>query len=811
MASKTEQRKIQIIADGSSVNASMEQMTKASRVLWQEMKKLDPTSEAFAEKSKKFQEVKGRLDDTTKTAKGTTAALGDMTKQAMAMSPFGGIITTITSSLGKANTMIKVVTASTNLFKLALASTGIGLVVIALGALINYLTTTQAGIDKVNKVLTPMRVIFEKLQGVVQNLGGNVFKGLSEMLHGNVMSGFKTIGKGALQAGEEIGSAFKDGIEQGGQLADMNIRIEETEIELTKSRAELNKKYQEAKEIAQDQSLSEAERLQAARDAQDAQNELLDQEQNFMDLKIERMKLEQTFNDTSREGYQELANLEAERTQFEATAAKKRASAKALENTVSKEIHAENMKRSDEARKKEEENIKRLDALRKEYLKATLDLEKQIEDVRIALMDEGLAKKEAKMEVELERELAKMEERRVKLLENETLTEEERQAVRDQFAELEELKRQENREALAELKEAEREEDIEKELEQFEEDQERETLLLENAFIGAVDAEMRKKEALLQIQREYAAEKLALLEATGQGESIQALKLKNTIAQIDKDIADNKIAEAQRAEDFKNQIQMLGFENARTWMQLGLDLLGEESKARKVFANAMKAVEIGQITMMAIKEVQAIWAGASTLGPIAGPIVGALQTGIAVGRAAIAVNKVRTTKYATGGATGSGKVIDMVMGAGGSWFMPNGQSARNVGSFARGGHVGTASFGVIGEAGSEWVGPNWMMRSPKYANIFGYLEAERRKATPFATGGATAPAPQLPQNSSATADLQQTLAMIEQFGEMNMKLDMMITVLQEWPQRLRVYNDPRDIMDGIKVLNEIENDSKINR
>jgi hypothetical protein len=142
--------------------------------------------------------------------------------------------------------------------------------------------------------------------------------------------------------------------------------------------------------------------------------------------------------------------------------------------------------------------------------------------------------------------------------------------------------------------------------------------------------------------------------------------------------------------------------------------------------------------------------------------------------------------------------------------MPNGQGAKNVGTFAKGGNINSASFGVIGEEGGEWVGPNWMIRSPKYANIFGYLEAERRRATPFVSGGMTAAA-QIPQNSSATADLQQTLGMIEQFGEMNMKFDMMISLLEQWPTKLRVVNDPRDILDGVRVLNEIESDSRINR
>nr|MBI1229142.1 hypothetical protein [Cytophagales bacterium] len=119
---------------------------------------------------------------------------------------------------------------------------------------------------------------------------------------------------------------------------------------------------------------------------------------------------------------------------------------------------------------------------------------------------------------------------------------------------------------------------------------------------------------------------------------------------------------------------------------------------------------------------------------------------------------------------------------------------------------------MIGEAGHEWVAPNWMLRSPKFANIFGYLEAERRRATPFAMGGPTASgAPQIPQASSATQDLQQFMVMIEQFGEMREVMEDIRDLLEAWPQHLRVINDPRDILDGVRVLNEIEADSRINR
>ncbi len=811
MATNTEKRKIQILADGQQVNATFNQMAAAAKLLQNQLRNLPKESEEFAKKSEQLKGIKKNMNELKGDVFGTEKALASMNQEFLQMTPFGPMINTLTSSLGKANAMVKVLTASTNLLKVAIAGTGIGLLVIALGSLITYLTSTQDGIDKVNKVLTPMRVIFEKLQGVVQNLGGNLFKGLGELLNGDLKQGFSTITDGARQAGDELSDAFTEGIEQGGQLAEMNIKIEQTEIELTKQRAILNRQYQEAKEAAQDLSLEDDVRLKAAKEAQDAQNELLDLEQAFIDQKIERMKLEQTFNDTSREDYQELADLEAERTTFEATAAKRRASAKALENTVNREIHAENQKRLKEEIKAEEANAKRIQQLRAEYLKAELELQKQLEDIEIAMMDEGFAKREAQLQLNLEREMLALEQKKEAVLANETLTQEERQAILDQYTELEELKRQENREKLKEAKLEEREADLEERLEQFDEEQEVEILLMENALINAVDAEYRKKEALLEIQREYAMEKLALLEEAGEGESVQALKLKNTIAKIDKEIADNKIAEAQRAEDFKYEIGMMGVEAAQGFLQLGLELMDKESKGRKALANTMKALEAAQVITAGIREVQDIWKTVAKLGPVAGPIVGGIQTGIAVARTGIAVNRIRSTRYAEGGATGFGSTINMVQSAGGTWYMPNGQGTRNVGSFASGGPVRSASFGVIGEAGAEWVGPNWMIRSPKYANLFSYLEAERRRATPFVSGGSTAAQPQIPENSSATADLQQFMAMVEEFSEMRVVMEQIRDGLASWPRTLRVVNDPRDILDGIGVLNEIESDSRINR
>lgn len=40
-----------------------------------------------------------------------------------------------------------------------------------------------------------------------------------------------------------------------------------------------------------------------------------------------------------------------------------------------------------------------------------------------------------------------------------------------------------------------------------------------------------------------------------------------------------------------------------------------------------------------------------------------------------------------------------------------------------------------GEAGKEWIAPNWMVQSPRYANIIGMLENERQQKRSYAAGG----------------------------------------------------------------------------
>ena len=94
---------------------------------------------------------------------------------------FSGTVNIITNYVNygraTANTQNAIANATRNTsiaFKVlrgAFLALGLPALLMLLGSLISYFTSTQEGINKVNRVLTPLKVVFQTLWGVVQNVG----------------------------------------------------------------------------------------------------------------------------------------------------------------------------------------------------------------------------------------------------------------------------------------------------------------------------------------------------------------------------------------------------------------------------------------------------------------------------------------------------------------------------------------------------------------------------------------------------------------------------------------------------------------
>lgn len=113
------------------------------------------------------------------------------------MGGFGGQIQTIIGTLGQIRTTLtgfstamKAQAVATNgsvnalkLFKIALISTGIGAIVVALGALIGAFASTQRGADAISRALAPVKEIFAVLVGFLQDKALAIFDRLKEAIN----------------------------------------------------------------------------------------------------------------------------------------------------------------------------------------------------------------------------------------------------------------------------------------------------------------------------------------------------------------------------------------------------------------------------------------------------------------------------------------------------------------------------------------------------------------------------------------------------------------------------------------------------
>lgn len=281
--------------------------------------------------------------------------------------------------------------------RVALVSTGIGAIVVALGSLVTFLTSTQKGIDAVTSVTRPLATIFQRLIGIVQDLGGGVFDTLTNAIDNprqafidlgnairdNLLNRLQSIGvfgeaisnifqgnfaqgaRGLFDATNQLvlgienssekiadfargtSDFLKESVDQGTQLDQALKNIEATEIRLIRERARLNRITKEQNLLANDQTKSIREREAAARAGAAAQNELLDLETNFINQKIDALKLEQTFNDTSRADLKELAMLEATRDNNAQRAAQQLLRLNGTLNTIRNQAAAETKAQND--------------------------------------------------------------------------------------------------------------------------------------------------------------------------------------------------------------------------------------------------------------------------------------------------------------------------------------------------------------------------------------------------------------------------------------------------------------------------------
>ena len=769
-----------VLSNGKKAGNTINELTGTVVKLNREIKNLTPGTAEFETKSKDLQKVQGRLNDVRKEVKGVDDATESLKGQFGDLIPFNAQFQQFKGTFGNLITSLKGAATASNILKVAMMAIPLMIIVAGLRALFSWLTSTQEGMDKVTAVTRPLSAIFEKLKGVVQELGGSVFKGLAQIINGDLKEGLKTLGTGFVDSIGNVSKAITEGAEAGKQLDQLTKSIEKAEISLATNRERLNRVFEEQKFIAEDSTKTEKERVAAAQAAQAAQDQLLAMERNILDMRIQKMEIEQSLNDTSREQELELAELIGQRDSLEAQALAKKKEARNQENSILQQGIAKEKAAIDAVQKAKEE------AAAKE-----LAYKRSVEDLKLALIEDTAEREIAQINLDTQRKI-------------EALTGSEEQITAQKLL-LEQLRDQQLEEYRATKDEEQKAKEQEKKQLAYEEsliEDEEEKLRIQEKFEATLITAEEYDEIVYQQKRAALERNLALIAEINGKESLEYKKANLEILQLDAARNSEKQANAKATAEFNAMIESKTFDATRDVFGGIADLLSQDEKTRKKHAGVIKAMKIAETTMGVVKEVQSIWETSAQLGPIAGPVMGAIQTGLAIARGAIAVGKISSTKFARGG------IIKGSSHSQGGIQMIDSRTGQHVGEME----------------GNEPILTKGVGRTPFLRSMVNYVNQAAGGRRIYADGGIPSmPVPVNPLSASSNPNQavqniqsQQNESMMQNSQESNQSSAQLLSAFQDyasrvdqWARSLKVVNDPRDTDDALSNIKQVENDASI--
>lgn len=356
-------------AQYSLIKIRLNAMSKAEREATEEGKALVKRSKEIHDEMKRLQAETGNtalnVGNYTESIKDALGEMDLFSGQLSFITTLQKNYTAATKAFSAAQAGMAAATGGSSnalkVFRLALISTGIGAIVVVLGTLIAAFLSTQEGIDALNRVLVPLKTVFEGLWGAIQKLAiqgfgalkkaiqdpigtlkefgntiqeyligkleafGQLGKALGRILSGEIKEGFKDLGAAAkdLSVINDVAEAFgkvagktgkviKENWKLGQSINALRVQLREEEIAFESRKAALERQVAAGRELASDQEKSTAQREAGLNSALSALNKLQKEEESIAKKRLQLAKLEASASDTDAEGRREIQRLEGE-------------------------------------------------------------------------------------------------------------------------------------------------------------------------------------------------------------------------------------------------------------------------------------------------------------------------------------------------------------------------------------------------------------------------------------------------------------------------------------------------------------------
>jgi hypothetical protein len=342
--------------------------------------------------------------------------------------------TTATEAQASATAAATVVTnassASLKLFKIALISTGIGAIVVLLGSLVSYLTTTQSGIDALTAVTRPLQAVFQGLLSVANGLGKtlvdvfsnpkkaitdfanfvkqnliNRFTALGDIISGILNLDFGKVAESTVQAvtgvdnlaGKVANAAsatanfLDEAAKKGAEIDRITKQIAKSQLEYNASQVAFKTALDEQLLISKDTSRSFTERAAAAEEIIRLTDENGKKEKAILDLELKRLKVKQDLKgieNLTNEDRQEEIDLIAKIDDADGRGDDARLEQMKVISGLRKEQHQQELER---IKKENDLRLRNLNIELKAYIESQGDKKKSFAD-DIAFAEETLKK-----------------------------------------------------------------------------------------------------------------------------------------------------------------------------------------------------------------------------------------------------------------------------------------------------------------------------------------------------------------------------------------------------------------------------------
>lgn len=391
-------------------------------------------------------EIDAKLDANTNKLKENSDAytaqkmnIGNYASALKGLDPrIAGIVTGLQNMKSAVTAQKAALVASTNattlgakamkIFKLALASTGIGLLIIALGSLVSYFSNTQRGADKVNVVMAAIGATVDVVIDRLSLFGGALVK----IVNGDFSGALDDMKASVSGLGDEI----RNEASAAYALEEATQKLMDKEMELIGVKAEKRKQIEELRLTAKNELTDLAKRAELLEQAGNIEKSILDDELGIARERARISSEQIALGESSRDEIREGLELKAEVTRLETASLKKQRTIEAekqglLKRARNEEVAAYNQRK---AQKETEDKEKSDRAEKDKETQATKDQEeldrmtafeekKRILENEIELQNAETAEEKAliKEEQDLEKELLDLEKMQ--------LTEEEKTAL----------------------------------------------------------------------------------------------------------------------------------------------------------------------------------------------------------------------------------------------------------------------------------------------------------------------------------------------------------------------------------------------